>query len=78
MLDWNLSKEDQDSERPWVGWLCTYAPEEIIYAAGFHPFRLRENSPSTKIADTYIHYNMCPYVRSCLDIGKREEGGHRL
>ncbi len=73
MLEWNLSKEDRDSDRPWVGWLCTYTPEEIIYASGFHPFRLREDRPSTKMADTYLHYNLCPYVRSCLDIGLRGE-----
>ncbi len=71
MLEWNLSKEDQDSDRSWVGWLCTYTPEEIIYASGFHPFRLREDMASTKMADTYLHYNLCPYVRSCLDLRLR-------
>jgi len=73
MFDWSPSKEEQDSDRPWVGWLCTYTPEEVIYAAGFHPFRLREDNPSTKMADTYLHYNLCPYVRSCLDIGLRKD-----
>ncbi|NIM90613.1 MAG: hypothetical protein GTO17_06655 [Candidatus Aminicenantes bacterium] len=56
-----------------IGWLCTYTPEEVIYAAGFHPFRLLEDTPSTKLADTYLHYNLCPYVRSCLDFGLRKE-----
>ena len=23
-----------------IGYLCSYAPEELIYAAGFHPMRL--------------------------------------
>ena len=62
-----------DPDRAWIGWLCTYTPEEVIYAAGFHPFRLLEDAPSTKLADTYLHYNLCPYVRSCLDFGLRKK-----
>jgi bcr-type benzoyl-CoA reductase subunit C len=62
-----------DPGRASIGWLCTYTPEEVIYAAGFHPFRLLEDAASTKLADTYLHYNLCPYVRSCLDFGLRKK-----
>ncbi len=70
-VDFDLQIVDPD--RASIGWLCTYTPEEVIYAAGFHPFRLLEDAPSTKLADTYLHYNLCPYVRSCLDFGLRKK-----
>ncbi len=73
MFEIDFSEENLDPKLPKIGWLCTYIPEEVICAAGFHPVRLRANNPSTKLADTYLHYNLCPYVRSCLDLGLREE-----
>ncbi|MFQ6110176.1 MAG: 2-hydroxyacyl-CoA dehydratase subunit D [Candidatus Aminicenantales bacterium] len=73
MFEFEFSPMDLESSLPSVGWLCTYTPEEIIYAAGFHPFRLKQNPPSIKMADAYLHSNLCPYVRSCLESGLRSE-----
>ncbi len=73
MIDINFSEKDLNPERPKIGWVCTYTPEEIIHAAGFHPFRILEKTPSTKRADAYLHHNLCPYVRSCLDFGLKAE-----
>lgn len=73
MADFDFSEKDLNPDLPKIGWVCTYTPEEVIHAAGFHPFRILEETPSTKLADTYLHYNLCPYVRSCLDFGLKGE-----
>ena len=73
MVDIYFSEKDLNPELPKIGWVCTYTPEEVIHAAGFHPFRILEEPPSTKRADAYLHHNLCPYVRSCLDFGLKAE-----
>lgn len=73
MVDIDFSEKDLNPDLPKIGWVCTYTPEEVIHAAGFHPFRILEETPSTKLADTYLHHNLCPYVRSCLDFGLKAE-----
>ncbi len=73
MVDIDFTPQDFDSDLPKIGWICTYTPEEVIFAAGFHPFRILEENPSTKLADTYLHHNLCPYARSCLDFGLKGE-----
>lgn len=55
-----------------IGWLCTYTPEEILYAAGMLPVRVRGNPLGGSQGDTYLQSNMCPYARSC--IGEAVEG----
>jgi len=73
MVDIEFSENDLNPDLPKIGWVCTYTPEEVILAAGFLPFRILEEIPSTKRADTYLHYNLCPYARSCLDFGLKAE-----
>lgn len=53
-----------------VGYFCCFPPLEVITAAGALPLRLMGNSqePVTAV-DTYLETNVCPYVRSCLDLG---------
>ncbi len=50
-----------------IGWFCSYTPIEIIRAAGLRPVRVTGHSESIHKADGYMHRNLCPYVRSCLD-----------
>jgi len=73
MVDIDFTPQDLDPDLPKIGWLCTYTPEEVIFTAGFHPFRILEENPSTKLADTYLHHNLCPYARSCLDFGLKTQ-----
>jgi bzd-type benzoyl-CoA reductase N subunit len=73
MVDIDFSEKDLNPDLPKIGWVCTYTPEEIIHAAGFLPFHILEETPSTKLADTYLHYNLCPYARSCLEFGLKAE-----
>ena len=73
MVEIDFTPDDSLPQRPKMGWVCTYTPEEVLYAAGFHPFRILEENPSTKLADAYLHHNLCPYARSCLDFGLKAQ-----
>jgi len=50
-----------------IGWLCTYVPEELIYAAGALPVRvMADEGTDLGEADAYLHSNLCSFARSCL------------
>ena len=53
-----------------VGYTCTYMPEEIIYAAGILPIRLRGTGcVGTAIADAYLsRIAHCSFARSVLEL----------
>lgn len=55
------------SNRKLIGYFCTYTPLEIIHAAGLTPHRIIGLDKPVQGADGYMHANICPYVRSCLD-----------
>ncbi len=55
--------------QPRIGWLCSFAPEEIAMAAGLIPLRLSGEGEATAVADAYIYSNLCPYVKSILALG---------
>ncbi len=58
------------SEKPKIGWVSIFTPEELIYAAGLIPFRITgELSSDTPNAATLLHRNICSYVLSCLEEG---------
>ncbi len=50
---------------PSLLYTCSYAPEEIILAAGFVPRRIIPERPSSE-ADAYMHPNTCYYLKSLL------------
>lgn len=52
---------------PQVGVACSYMPEEIVYAAGLQPVRLCGSGQPVRSADSYLHNNLCPYVRGLFD-----------
>ncbi|HAJ32902.1 MAG TPA: hypothetical protein DCK79_05975 [Candidatus Atribacteria bacterium] len=66
-LDYIQHKERilESIKKPIMGWVCTYTPEEIIIAAGFHPYRILPHTDPS-LANSYLDSNFCPYVRSCL------------
>jgi benzoyl-CoA reductase subunit C len=49
-----------------IGYCCSYTPEEIIYAAGLHPFRLFGTAPDTSVADRHLQSYCCSLVRGVL------------
>jgi bzd-type benzoyl-CoA reductase N subunit len=51
-----------------LGFLCSHVPEEIVFAAGILPYRLKAPSCSeTTSADVYMGHVNCTLVRSCLE-----------
>jgi bzd-type benzoyl-CoA reductase N subunit len=54
-----------------IGYPCTYVPEEIIYAAGILPYRLRGTGcVGLTIADTCLSRTAhCSFARSVLELG---------
>jgi bzd-type benzoyl-CoA reductase N subunit len=55
------------SDKPIIGWFCTYLPEEILLAAGFHSYRIMESSPRIGQARACLSVNLCSYVMSSLE-----------
>lgn len=56
--------------KPVMGWVSTYTPEEIIYAAGIIPFRITgERGVSSIASRAVLSSNICPYTLSCLEEG---------
>jgi len=49
-----------------IGYLCSYVPEEIIYAAGFIPVRLFSSEEAASLADTYMQSYYCTFSRCIL------------
>ena len=52
-----------------AGWICTYIPEEILYAAGMLPIRVVGSGGDTSTADAYLYSNICSFARGCLEEG---------
>jgi benzoyl-CoA reductase subunit C len=50
-----------------VGYMCTYAPEEIIHAAGAHPLRLFGSNRNILLADSHLQSYCCSLVRGVLE-----------
>ncbi len=52
-----------------IGGLCTYVPEEIIYAAGMLPVRILGSHETHDMTDAYISSIYCPFCRDALAQG---------
>ena len=56
-----------ESGRKVVGTFCSYAPEEIILAAGAHPFRLFGSGEKIHLAAAHLQSYCCSLVRGALE-----------
>jgi benzoyl-CoA reductase/2-hydroxyglutaryl-CoA dehydratase subunit BcrC/BadD/HgdB len=57
----------QESGLPVIGYLCCFAPPEIISAAGAIPYRITgQPGESTAGADAYMEPYGCTYVRNIM------------
>ncbi|MCP1308855.1 2-hydroxyacyl-CoA dehydratase subunit D [Paenibacillus tyrfis] len=57
-------------DKPKIGWTSIYTPEEILYAAGFIPFRIMGTTASnTSEAGALLGNNYCSYLLNCLGEG---------
>jgi bcr-type benzoyl-CoA reductase subunit C len=57
------------------GWLCTYVPEELIYALGGLPVRITGYHDETELdeGNAYLYIVSCSFSRSCLQMGLKGE-----
>jgi bzd-type benzoyl-CoA reductase N subunit len=62
---WN--KQIRERGQRYIGWVCTYVPEEIIQAAGITPIRVLGGNDETPIADAHLYSNICSFVRNALE-----------
>ncbi len=60
----HLMKKDG---KPVFGYFCSYTPEEIIHAAGLHPFRLPGTGGATPHADEHLRSCSCELIRETLE-----------
>lgn len=56
-----------ENNRKIIGYLCSYAPEELIHAAGFHPMRLFASNSDIIRADDHLQAYCCSLVRGVLE-----------
>ena len=53
-------------DRPPVGYFCSFVPEELIWAAGGHPFRLIDTPAKISLAQAHLPAYCCHPVKSYL------------
>ena len=52
-----------------VGYMCTYVPEEIVYAAGLLPVRVLGSRQPQDVSEAHIFGMFCPFCWDCLAQG---------
>jgi bzd-type benzoyl-CoA reductase N subunit len=50
-----------------VGTFCSYAPEEMVLAAGAHPYRLFGSGQKVQLAEAHLQSYCCSLVRGALE-----------
>lgn len=64
--DQRLQEWKEETGKLLFGYLCTYVPEEILYAADILPVRIFPSTePITK--EGYLPQFLCPFIRAILD-----------
>ena len=64
-----LESPPRNGQRPVIGYPCSYAPEEIIHAAGYHPMRLFSSKADIQLAESHLQSYCCSLVRGILEDG---------
>ncbi len=63
----NVRRIKAETGKPVIGYLCCFAPPEIISAAGAIPYRITgQPGMDTSAADAYVEPYGCTYVRNIL------------
>lgn len=73
--DWRVNRADYAKQ--WkkrtggklIGYFCTYAPEELMYAAGILPVRIMGSHEVQDVTEPHIFAMFCPFCRDCLAQG---------
>lgn len=72
--DYGLRAKELSTEgKKVIGYVCSFAPLEMLTAAGCIPFRMRGDihEPITK-GDTLLETIVCPFIRSCFDLSVKD------
>lgn len=67
------AKELRGDGKKVIGYICCFPPVELMTAGGFVPYRITGSLEPITEADAYLETLMCPYVRSCLDLGLKKK-----
>ncbi|MBW2085136.1 MAG: 2-hydroxyacyl-CoA dehydratase [Deltaproteobacteria bacterium] len=60
----------KDQGKKVVGFVCSYLPEEILYAVDILPYRITgKGVKDTSQADSYLTRVNCTFARCCLELG---------
>jgi bcr-type benzoyl-CoA reductase subunit C len=57
----------QEQKKPMVGFFCSYAPEELIHAAGAVPFRIFGTRANISLAESHLQSYCCSLARGGLE-----------
>jgi len=63
----NYVRNLKTSGKKVLGYLCSYTPEEIIFAAGIHPVRLFGTAGNITLADAHLQSYACSLARGVLE-----------
>jgi len=63
----NVASTIKQKQKKIIGHLCSYAPEELIHAAGFHPMRLFSSKSDIILAENHLQAYCCSLVRGVLE-----------
>jgi bcr-type benzoyl-CoA reductase subunit C len=63
----------QHKKKPIVGYFCSYAPEELIHAAGAVPFRIFGARRNISLAESHLQSYCCSLVRGGLEDALNEK-----
>ncbi|NOX35034.1 MAG: 2-hydroxyacyl-CoA dehydratase [Deltaproteobacteria bacterium] len=63
----NMARKIKAGQKKIIGHLCSYTPEELIYAAGFHPMRLFSSKSDIVLAEKHLQSYCCSPVRGVLE-----------
>ena len=61
-----LAKKWKQEGKKVFGYFCLYVPQELIFAAGIIPVRIRGSTDNPGLADAFLPEFVCSYQRSCL------------
>ena len=57
----------KDKGQPVIGYFCSYAPEEIVLAAGGLPYRIFGSGKRIRLADSHLQAYSCSLVRGAME-----------
>ena len=64
---YGYAREAAARGRKVAGYMCSYAPQELLYAAGYVPIRILGRVGDTNRADELLQAFSCSFARSVLD-----------